>query len=81
MEPLDGNAIAGQLYEFFGSEMTTAVGSCGHCGAVAQMGELVVYARAPGGVVRCRNCGNVVIVIVELRGTAHVAMDHFQLFA
>ena len=28
MEPLDGNAIAGSLYEYFGSEMTTVTGSC-----------------------------------------------------
>jgi ribosomal protein L40E len=81
MEPLDGNAIAGQLFEFFGTEMTTAVGSCRHCGALAQLAELVVYARAPGDVVRCRRCGKVVIVIVEVRGSAHVAMDYFQLSA
>jgi hypothetical protein len=81
MEPLDGNAIAGQMFEFFGTEMTTALGSCGHCGAGSQLAELVVYGRAPGGVVRCRHCGNVVIVIVEVRGTVHVAMDYFKLSA
>jgi hypothetical protein len=79
MEPLDGNAIAGELFESFGTEMTAAVGSCRHCGAVAQLAELVVYSRAPGDVVRCRHCGNVVIVIVDVRGSTHVAMDYFKL--
>jgi len=29
---LDGNAIGGLLIEVFGTEMTTAVGTCGSCG-------------------------------------------------
>src|SRR5689334_3215979 len=53
MEPLDGNAIAGSLFEYYGTEMTALIGSCGHCGALARVAELVVYARAPGAVARC----------------------------
>jgi Family of unknown function (DUF6510) len=79
MEALDGNAIAGQLFEYFGREMTTAVGTCAHCGAPATLAELVVYVRAPGAVVRCRHCGDVVIVLVNARGTMRVAMDDFHL--
>jgi len=30
MDALDGNAIAGWLFEHFGSEMTTVVGRCRH---------------------------------------------------
>ena len=66
MEALDGNAIAGQLFEYFGAEMTTAVGRCAHCGTRAQIGELVVYSQAPGTVVRCRHCANVVMVLVTV---------------
>ena len=40
---LDGNAIGGMLMEIFGTEMTTAVGTCAHCGAVAQVAEFAVY--------------------------------------
>jgi hypothetical protein len=69
MEALDGNAIGGLLLEVFGAEMTTATGTCDHCGATAQMAELVVYLQAPGTVVRCRSCESVVMVIVEVRGT------------
>jgi Family of unknown function (DUF6510) len=68
MEALDGNAIGGLLLEVFGAEMTTATGTCGHCGAVAQVAELVVYLEAPGTVARCRTCDSVLLVIVEARG-------------
>ena len=69
MEALDGNAIGGLLFEVFGAELTAATGTCDHCGAVAHVAELVVYLEAPGTVVRCRICGSVVMVIVEVRGT------------
>ena len=68
MEALDGNAIGGLLLDVFGVEMTTATGTCGHCGAVAQVAELVVYLEAPGTVARCRTCESVLLVIVEARG-------------
>jgi hypothetical protein len=69
MEALDGNAIGGLLLDVFGAEMTTATGTCDHCGAVAQVAELVVYLQAPGTVVRCRSCESIVMVVVEVRGT------------
>jgi hypothetical protein len=68
MEALDGNAIGGALLEIFGAEMTTAAGTCAHCGARAQVAELVVYARAPGTVVRCRSCAGVLMIFVDVRG-------------
>jgi hypothetical protein len=79
MDALDGNAIAGQLFEHFGTEMTTATGACAHCGAVAKIAELSVYSRAPGAVVRCRSCGNVVMVLVTVRGAARVDLRGFNL--
>ena len=68
MEALDGNAIGGLLIEVFGAELTAATGTCAHCGAVAQVAELVVYLEAPGTVARCRSCESVLLVIVEARG-------------
>jgi Family of unknown function (DUF6510) len=68
MEALDGNAIGGLMHEVFGVEMTAVRGTCMHCGAVAQMAELVVYLEAPGTVGRCRTCENVVLVVVDVRG-------------
>jgi len=34
---VDGNAIGGLLIEVFGTEMTTAVGTCARCGAVGDL--------------------------------------------
>ena len=79
MEALDGNAIAGPLFEHFGTEMTTAEGTCAHCGSRAQIAELVVYMRAPGTVVRCRHCGNVVIVLVPIQGALRVDSSAFRM--
>ena len=64
---LDGNAIGGLLLEVFGTEMTAAEAVCGSCGATGPMAETVVYLRAPGAVVRCRNCGAVLMVVVRRR--------------
>jgi hypothetical protein len=64
---LDGNAIAGLLASVFGTEMTTAVGTCGSCGAVSLVAELVVYLTELGAVVRCRSCESVLMVFVSVR--------------
>jgi DNA-directed RNA polymerase subunit RPC12/RpoP len=79
MEALDGNAIAGELFEFFGTDMTTAIYACTHCGARGQIAELRVYLRAPGTVVRCRACGNVVMVLVASHGNTRVHINGFEL--
>jgi phage FluMu protein Com len=68
MEALDGNAIGGLLLEVFGAEMTAAIGTCAFCGRVGPVAETVVYLRAPGTVVRCRTCGNVLMVFAEVHG-------------
>jgi hypothetical protein len=68
MQALDGNAIAGVLFEHFGEDMTTTRGVCAHCHNESQVAELRVYLKAPGAVVRCPVCGKVVMVIVEIRG-------------
>jgi Family of unknown function (DUF6510) len=67
MDALDGNALAGQLVEIFGRDLTTAIGTCATCGAVAPVAELVVYLRAPGTVARCRSCGAVLMVLTTIR--------------
>jgi len=61
---LDGNAIAGLLQEVFAVEMTTAVGTCGGCGAAGPVGAAHVY-RGPGVVLRCSHYDNVLAKIVK----------------
>jgi hypothetical protein len=66
---LDGNAVAGLLTEVFAVEMTTAVGTCANCGAVAPLGAVLVYMHAPAVVMRCPYCDNVLIRIATRSGT------------
>ena len=61
--------------------MTTATGTCATCGSSTVVAELVVYLQAPGTVVRCPVCGNIMMVFVrrrevtcvDLSGLAHMA--------
>lgn len=78
MQPLDGNSIAGALYEMFGGEMTTATGVCGNCGTKSLVAELRVYVRAPGAVARCPSCGHVAFVLVDIRGTQRIHLDGLE---
>jgi DNA-directed RNA polymerase subunit RPC12/RpoP len=79
MDALDGNAIAGWLFEHFGSEMTTSRGRCRHCGTRSLIAELRVYSRAPGAVVRCPRCGNVVMVLVRTASATEIFAEAFEL--
>ncbi len=64
---LDGNAIGGLLQELFVREMTVAEGTCAHCGHVGAVGAVHVYMQAPGVVVRCPACEQVLMRIVRGR--------------
>jgi hypothetical protein len=72
---LDGNAIGGLLIEVFGTEMTTATGTCASCGTVSQVAELVVYRPGLGTVVRCRACGAILMTFVQIRGVTCVDLQ------
>ncbi|MFZ0218271.1 MAG: DUF6510 family protein [Candidatus Dormiibacterota bacterium] len=79
MDALDGNAIAGVLFEVFGREMTAASGRCQQCRTTAQVAELAVYAHSPGRVARCRGCGSVALVLVGIHGTTRLHTGCFTL--
>jgi hypothetical protein len=72
---LDGNAIGGMLIEVFGTEMTTAIATCGSCGAARQVAELAVYMPRLGVVVRCRSCTAVLMTFVRIRGVTCVDLE------
>ena len=78
---VDGNAIGGMLIELFGREMTDQDGCCDHCGAISALGAVHVYLDAPGTVVRCPNCGSVLIVIVEHPGEVRVNLSGIRWLA
>jgi len=75
MDALDGNAIGGLLCDVFGADMTTAVGTCASCGSAGPVAETVVYLQAPGTVVRCRACGNMLMVFVRKSGMTCVDLQ------
>ena len=80
---LDGNAVAGMLAELFGFEMTVERGGCAACGAVNQLGALLVYAHGMGVVACCPDCGRNLFRIargqgrwwLDLRGLAWLQLD------
>jgi len=77
---LDGNALAGVFREIFSVEMTASPAQCAGCGRVGELATLVAYTRAPGIVMRCPRCEQVVVRIVQTptatyldaRGAAYV---------
>lgn len=79
---LDGNAVAGDLLELFGTEMTMAAQRCAHCGTEGLIGGLRAWTRGPGTVLRCTACGEVVVrwartprgVRLDLRGAAFLEL-------
>jgi hypothetical protein len=62
---LDGNAIAGELQQIFGRDMTMAVARCAGCSRDAALGALMAFTRGPGIVLRCPTCQNAIARIVE----------------
>jgi Zn finger protein HypA/HybF involved in hydrogenase expression len=77
---LDGNALAGPLYEAFGIEMTAVDRVCPSCGTLNAVGAYHVY-RGAGAVLRCPVCRDIALTIatgqeryvINLRG--HWTLD------
>jgi hypothetical protein len=61
----DGNALAGLLYDVFGTEMTTAVRSCPNCGLRCPVGAYRAYLGA-GAALRCPGCDGLALRIAVL---------------
>lgn len=81
---LDANAVAGMMYEIFGTEMTIVASRCANCGNRAQLGTLRAYCvGGPGVVLRCSVCAEIVMrmmrradgsYLVDARGAAYMRM-------
>ena len=69
---VDGNAVAGLLQEVFGLEMTASPAECANCGQVNEMGALLAFTQAPGAVLRCPACEEVMVRIVETPDTIYL---------
>ena len=79
---LDGNAMAGMLAEVFAVDLTVAEAQCNGCGAVGVLAQARVYVDAPGTVVRCAGCDDVMMRVVtspdrtwlDLRGLTYLQL-------
>jgi hypothetical protein len=71
---VDGNGVGGLLIEALGREMTDARERCAGCGSIRELGALTAYTRGPGDVLRCPDCGCVLLVAVRIG-------DHIRLSA
>ena len=65
---VDGNAVAGVLGEVFVHEMTSARVACKGCGEIEPIGAQHAYMQAPGIVLRCCHCEEVLLVITQQGG-------------
>lgn len=65
---LDGNAAAGLLSEVFTPEATAALVRCVSCGHEGAVGAALVFSNAPGLVIRCPHCSDVVMRFARIRG-------------
>ena len=64
---LDGNAAGGLLNEIFPFEMTAAEATCGSCGTMRPIGELMLYGHGMGVILRCAKCDTALIRITHIR--------------
>ncbi|HEY7526167.1 MAG TPA: DUF6510 family protein [Candidatus Limnocylindria bacterium] len=77
---LDANAVAGDLAELMGVEVTGFLARCAHCGNRDAVGSLRAWVHGPGVVLRCVICSQVVVRWVrlpdgprlDLRGAAYL---------
>jgi hypothetical protein len=65
---LDGNAVAGLLGELVSFDVTVAVATCDGCGRASAVGELVLYGREMGAVLRCPGCDGLLICVTRPHG-------------
>jgi len=62
---LDGNVLAGPLFEVFRTDMTTARSECASCHDRSMLALAMVYDLAPGWTVRCHVCGAELMTLVR----------------
>jgi Zn finger protein HypA/HybF involved in hydrogenase expression len=62
---LDGNSIGGIFAEMFGIEITATPTQCATCDTPNDIGALRVFDQAPGIIMRCPACGNVMMRVVK----------------
>lgn len=62
---VDGNAVAGMLWDVFGADVTAVIGVCGSCGARARLAQAVVELDDVAAIVRCRACTHTLFTVLR----------------
>lgn len=62
---VDGNAVAGMLWDVFGADVTAVIGVCASCGARARLAEAVVELDDVAAIVRCRGCTHTLFTVLR----------------
>jgi hypothetical protein len=75
---LDGNAAAGELARIFSAEITRAESTCAGCGSTHPLGTAHLFIGA-GYVLRCTDCGSVLLRLVEAPGRLFIELTGVRL--
>lgn len=62
---VDGNAIAGQVLDILGIDVTALRGTCHGCGTAACLAEAVVELDETVAIVRCRSCTRTLFTVLH----------------
>ncbi len=69
---LDGNAVGGLLAEVFGCDVTAYPCRCAHCGATGEVARLLAFTHAPGVVLRCPACQEIILRLVTTHESVYL---------
>lgn len=69
---VDGNAAAGPLGEILRLDITTAIGTCRHCGSAAPLSEAIVERDDDGVILLCRSCGHTLVTYLSRAGRQYL---------
>ena len=69
---VDGNAAAGPLGEILRLDITTAIGTCRHCGSSSPLSEAIVERDDDGVILLCRSCGHTLVTYLSRAGRQYL---------
>jgi hypothetical protein len=75
---VDGNAVAGMLWDVLGADVTGLIGVCGGCGASAPVAEAVVEIDDAAAIVRCRSCTHTLFTVLREGERVRVVLATLQ---
>ena len=71
---VDGNVVAGMLWDVFEADVTALIGVCGGCGSSAPVAEAVVEIDEAAAIVRCRSCTHTLFTVLRERDQVRVVL-------